>query len=110
MDPFPGNTASWPALPVRDWQATRDTLHLWTQIVGKIRLALAPPETHWWNVPLYVDAVGLTTSLMPYRGIGVEMVFDFTAHELIIRTTTGSMSSGKRPRFDSSRMISNERA
>jgi hypothetical protein len=82
-------TASWPALPVRDWQATRDTLHLWTQVVGKIRLALAPPENHWWHVPLYVNAVGLTTSLMPYRGIGVEMVFDFTAHELAIRTTTG---------------------
>jgi hypothetical protein len=82
-------TANWPALPVRDWQATRDTVHLWTQVVGKIRLALAPPENHWWHVPLYVNAVGLTTSLMPYRGIGVEMVFDFTAHELTIRTTTG---------------------
>jgi Family of unknown function (DUF5996) len=82
-------TASWPALPVHDWQATRDTLHLWTQVVGKIRMALAPPENHWWHVPLYVNAVGLTTSLMPYRGIGVETVFDFTAHELTIRTTTG---------------------
>ncbi len=89
MDTVAENTASWPALPVRDWQATRDTLHLWTQVVGKVRLALAPPQNHWWNVPLYVDAVGLTTSLMPYRGIGVEMVFDFVAHELIIRTTTG---------------------
>jgi hypothetical protein len=85
------DAVSWPALPVRDWQETRDTLHLWTQIVGKIRLALAPAENHWWNVPLYVNAVGLTTSLMPYRGIGVEMVFDFVAHQLVIRTTTGQV-------------------
>jgi hypothetical protein len=64
---------------------------LWTQIVGKIRLALAPAENHWWNVPLYVNAVGLTTSLMPYRGLGVEIVFDFTAHVLDIRTTAGQV-------------------
>ncbi len=89
MDAAAENTAGWPALPVRDWQATRDTVHLWTQIVGKIRLALAPPENHWWNVPLYVNAAGLTTSLMPYRDLGVEIVFDFTAHELVIRTTAG---------------------
>ncbi len=56
----------WPALPVAGWSGTRDTVHMWTQIVGKVRLALAPAENHWWNVPLYVDAVGLTTSLMPY--------------------------------------------
>jgi hypothetical protein len=73
VDTVADNAANWPALPVRDWQATRDTVHLWTQVVGKIRLALAPSENHWWNVPLYVNAVGLTTSLMPYRGIGVEM-------------------------------------
>jgi hypothetical protein len=89
VDAAAENTAGWPALPVRDWQATRDTVHLWTQIVGKIRLALAPPENHWWNVPLYVNAAGLTTSLMPYRDLGVEIVFDFTAHELVIRTTAG---------------------
>jgi hypothetical protein len=89
VDAAAENTAGWPALPVRDWQATRDTVHLWTQIVGKIRLALAPPENHWWNVPLYVNAAGLTTSLMPYRDLGVEIVFDFTTHELVIRTTAG---------------------
>src|SRR3954447_10424973 len=55
----------WPALPVRSWESTRDTLHLWTQMVGKTRLALTPLLNHWWNVPLYVNAVGLTTSLMP---------------------------------------------
>jgi hypothetical protein len=79
----------WPALPVASWQPTRDTVHLQTQIVGKVRLALAPEVNHWWHVPLYVTATGLTTSLMPHRGIGVEIEFDFTAHELEIRTTTG---------------------
>ena len=73
------DAATWPALPLAEWQPTRDTLHLWTQIVGKVRLALAPAENHWWKSPLYVNAVGLTTSLMPYRGLGVEIVFDFTA-------------------------------
>ena len=82
--------AGWPQLPVSDWSDTRDTVHMWTQIVGKVRLALAPPVNHWWHVPLYVNAVGLTTSLMPYRGAGVEIVFDFTAHALHIRTTWGA--------------------
>ena len=81
--------SAWPALPLAEWQDTRDTLHLWTQLVGKVRLALAPAANHWWHVPLYVDSVGLTTSLMPYRGIGVEVVLDLTAHELLIRTTAG---------------------
>jgi hypothetical protein len=89
VDTAGSTPTTWPALPVRDWQATRDTLHLWTQIVGKIRLALAPPENHWWHVPLYVNATGLTTSLMPYRGIGLEIVFDLTAHVLVLRTTAG---------------------
>jgi hypothetical protein len=80
----------WPELQVKDWGDTRDTVHLWTQIVGKVRLALAPQVNHWWHVPLYVNTVGLTTSLMPYRGAGVEIVFDFTAHTLHIRTTGGA--------------------
>ena len=80
----------WPALPVAQWQSSRDTLQLWTQVVGKVRLALAPPENHWWHVTLYVDSVGLTTSLMPYRGRGVEAVVDLTAHERRIRTTDGA--------------------
>ncbi len=79
----------WPALPVQQWQTTRDTLHLWTQIVGKVRLALEPRANHWWNVPLYVNSRGLTTSLMPYQGRGVEIEFDFTAHQLSIQTTDG---------------------
>jgi len=58
--------AAWPALPLREWSETRDTLHLWTQIVGKTRLALAPMVNHWWQTPLYVSARGLTTSRIPY--------------------------------------------
>jgi len=85
-----GAAGGWPALPVAAWQPTRDTVHLWTQIVGKTRLALAPPANHWWNVALYVDATGLTTSLMPYRDGGVEVRFDFVAHVLDIRSTTGA--------------------
>jgi hypothetical protein len=81
----------WPALPVAGWQDTRDTLHLWTQVVGKVRLALAPPVNHWWQVPLYVTARGLTTSLMPHpSGLGVEVVLDLTGHELLVQTTDGA--------------------
>ena len=57
---------SWPSLPFAEWQKTCETLHMWTQIVGKIRLALTPPINHWWHVPLYVTARGLTTSAIPY--------------------------------------------
>ena len=80
----------WPALPLDAWRDTRDTVHLWSQIVGKTRLAMAPRENHWWNVPLYVNSVGLTTSLMPLgvRG-GLEIVFDFLEHRLVLRLTDG---------------------
>ena len=56
-----GQPDPWPALPLSEWRATRDTLHMWTQIVGKVKLALAPPQNHWWQVPLYLSARGLTT-------------------------------------------------
>ena len=56
---------AWPALPLSDWSATRDTLHMWTQVVGKVRLALSPHVNHWWEVPLYVSARGLSTSPIP---------------------------------------------
>lgn len=81
----------WPALPLDQWQPTRDTVHLWTQIVGKTRLALAPPLNHWWSSALYVTARGLTTSLMPYAAGGAEIQFDFTGHELTIATTNGAL-------------------
>ena len=58
----------WPALPLGEWEATYRTLHMWTQIIGKIRLALTPLENHFWNVALYVNSRGLTTSPIPCRG------------------------------------------
>ena len=83
-------SASWPSLPLEQWQQTRDTVHSWAQLVGKTRLALAPQVNHWWSSALYVTARGLTTSLMPYRDGGAEIEFDFTRHELTITTTNGA--------------------
>jgi Family of unknown function (DUF5996) len=89
----------WPSLSLGEWEATRDTLQLWTQIVGKVRLALAPMENHWWQVPLYVNARGLTTSAMPCDGGAVELVFDFLGHVLRVETSGGkSATVGLRPR------------
>ena len=80
----------WPTLPaVADWQATRDTVHMWSQVVGKVRLATTPHLNHWWNVPLYVSSRGLTTSLMQVRGRGFEIEFDFLDHVLLVGTTEG---------------------
>jgi hypothetical protein len=86
---FIAKPESWPALPLEAWQATRDTLHMWTQIVGKVRLALSPLINHWWQVPLYVTARGLSTSAIPYRDGIFEVEFDFLSHNLIIRTREG---------------------
>ncbi len=83
---------SWPALSFADWKETCASLHLWTQIVGKVRLALSPMANHWWQVPLYVTARGLTTSPMPWRGLAVQIDFDFIDHRLTIATTTGRHS------------------
>jgi len=80
---------AWPELPYAELRATFTTLHLWTQVVGKIRLALTPWVNHSWHVPLYVNARGLTTSLMPYGSRGVEIQFDFTTQLLGINTTDG---------------------
>ena len=76
----------WPALPLEQWQATYQTLHLWTQIVGKIRLVLAPLQNHWWNTALYVSTRGLTTSPIPYRGGTFDLHFNFVNHRLELRT------------------------
>jgi hypothetical protein len=83
----------WPALRVDDWTATRETLHLWTQIVGKIRMAQAPMVNHWWHVPLYVSARGLTTSPMPYGTRAFEIEFDFCAQRLEVRTSDAMEAS-----------------
>ncbi|MGA2979378.1 MAG: DUF5996 family protein [Terriglobales bacterium] len=77
----------WPALPLEEWEATYHTLHMWTQIVGKIRLALAPLENHFWNVALYVSPRGLTTAPIPYCGSTFEIQFDFVNHRLELRTS-----------------------
>ena len=78
----------WPALPLGEWEPTYKTLHMWTQIVGKIRLGLTPLQNHWWNTALYVNERGLTTSPIPYRGSAFEIQFDFINHRLELRTST----------------------
>lgn len=80
----------WPALPLASWSATAFTLHMWAQIAGKIKLSLNPHVNHWWQVPLYVSARGLSTSAMPYRDRIFEMEFDFLDHDLAIRDSTGA--------------------
>ena len=82
---------AWPELRVQDWTATRDTLHMWTQIVGKIRLTHAPLVNHWWNVTLYVSPRGLTTSAIPYGTRVFDIEFDFIDHQLRIRTDDGGV-------------------
>ncbi|MGA7886066.1 MAG: DUF5996 family protein [Acidobacteriaceae bacterium] len=81
----------WPDLPLDSWRDTYSTLHMWTQIVGKIRLRLTPLVNHWWNVPLYVTARGLTTSRIPYGERAFELCFDFLAHELVLETNDGTV-------------------
>ena len=84
------NLNSWPELPLDAWQDTYATLHMWTQIVGKVRLALSPRVNHWWQVALYVSARGLTTSAIPYGDGAFEVQFDFIDHKLIIQTSWGT--------------------
>jgi hypothetical protein len=83
----------WPELPYEAWRETAATLHLWTQIVGKVRLSLAPWVNHSWQVPLYVSARGLTTSPMPIGGGILELEFDFLSHQLLARTSGGEARS-----------------
>jgi Family of unknown function (DUF5996) len=78
-----------PALPFDSWKDTLATLHMWGQVVGKVRLKLCPLVNHWWNVPFYVTARGMTTSAMPYSGGIVEVHFDFIDHKLMIETSNG---------------------
>jgi hypothetical protein len=81
----------WPSLPLESWADTRATLHMWTQMVGKVRLALTPMVNHWWNVPLYVSARGLTTSSMSCESMVFEMEFDFVDHQLVLTKSDGSV-------------------
>jgi hypothetical protein len=80
---------SWPALPLAEWKDTYATLHMWTQVVGKVRLALSPQINHWWGSALYVTARGLTTSPIPCSKGVFEIDFDFIAHRLVITTSLG---------------------
>jgi hypothetical protein len=82
---------TWPSLLLADWQDTHDTLHMWMQIVGKTRLALAPKQNHWWHVPLYVSSRGLTTTPIPYGLRTFEVEFDFIEHRLIVETSEGTI-------------------
>jgi hypothetical protein len=81
---------AWPALRVDDWAPTRDTLHMWMQIVGKVRLAHSPMVNHWWQVTSYVTPRGLTTSTIPYGTEAFDIEFDFIEHQLVIRSSTGT--------------------
>jgi hypothetical protein len=98
-----GGAEVWPALPLESWRDTYDTLHMWTQIVGKTRLALAPAQNHWWQVALYLTPRGLTTSAMPLGHRTFAVDFDFIDHHLHVRTSdgaTGSLALVSRPVAD----------
>jgi hypothetical protein len=84
----------WPSLPWKAWESTANTLHMWTQVVGKTRLALVPLQAHWWNVALYVSPRGLTTHAMPIPNGNLEVEFDFLEHQLRFR-----LSDGRNHRF-----------
>ncbi len=78
-------------LPYEEWRPTKETLHLWCQIVGKIRMATHPKLNHWWHVTLYVSPRGLTTGTIPYGGASFELEFDFFDHQLVLRTSEGDI-------------------
>src|SRR5919112_4263205 len=89
----------WPELPLAEWKETYETLHMWTQIVGKIRLTLTPLQNRWWNCTLYLTPRGLTTSAIPYKDRYFRIDFDFIAHLLVIETAEGSTKTiALRPR------------
>lgn len=80
---------SLPALPLAQWQATKDTLHMWLQVIGKLRLELSPPEPEWAHVALYVTSRGLTTGPIPYKDRTFQVDVDLVAHDVVIRTSDG---------------------
>src|SRR5487761_265594 len=85
--------SAWPTLPLKEWEATRATLHMWVQIAGKVRLALAPRINHWWEATFYVNSRGFTTSAIPY-GAGVfEIQFDFVRHVVEIKSCDGPIKT-----------------
>ena len=97
--PRPDDDDVWPALPYASWKSTLDTLHMWAQIVGKVKLALTPFLNDWWNVAFAVNARGLTTGSIPYGQRVFQVDFDFVDHRLTIHTSDGrSLSTPLRPR------------
>src|ERR687895_1653204 len=82
-----------PELALEQWGPTKETLHLWSQIVGKVRLASTEPQNHWWNAPFYVDTRGLTTRRLRHDGLDFDVSFDFVTHELVLRTSRGEVDS-----------------
>ena len=94
MNASPDTRLPLPALPLEDWEATKETLHLWIQIVGKVRMASTAPRNHWWHAPLYVDVRGLTTRRMHSPdGVTFQIDFDFVDHRLVVRTNRGAVES-----------------
>jgi hypothetical protein len=87
MESKPAADGDWPSLPLAEWKDTYATLHMWTQIVGKVRLVQSPPVNHWWQVPLYVTPRGLTTSPIPYETRAFQIDFDFIDHQLLVNTS-----------------------
>ncbi|MGC1780088.1 MAG: DUF5996 family protein [Xanthobacteraceae bacterium] len=87
------NGSRWPELPFSAWSDTCATLHLWTQIAGKVRIALTPLVNHWWNATFYVTARGLVAPAMPFRDGSFDIVFDFAEHRLVIATDDGRTES-----------------
>jgi Family of unknown function (DUF5996) len=87
----PSQDEAWPSLPLEAWRETSETLHLWTQIVGKVRLVQSPWINHSWHVTLYVTSRGLTTSPIPYGSRTFEILFDFVDHELTVRSSDGRL-------------------
>ncbi len=91
--PLP-NLGEWPALDWNQWKDTAETLHMYMQIVGKTRLSLTPTQNHWWNVPFYLTARGLTTSAMPAdSGRLLDIEFDFVSHAVVCRMSNGEVRS-----------------
>ena len=90
MRPVPNrHNDAWPELPLEAWQDTYATLHMWSQVVGKVRMAGTPPANHWWHVPLYLTTRGLTTSPVPDGDRTFQIDFDFIGHRLEITTSDG---------------------
>jgi len=90
MDSSLSPVEPWPDLKPAGWEETKDVLHMWTQIVGKVRLELTPLINHWWQVPFYITASGLTTSLIPYQDDAFQIDFDFLASELRMQRSNGA--------------------